>query len=120
MKNDDHPPGVLKMQGGDIYKTHVTDFCYQDSDKEGWYLWCLLQVEQEAGQEEEEAELNPNDVPVRKDQSFPLLRSWAQDIYFLMIKSQNTQGSMVQQTSHKLRRHLRMSLQASRTCWWAD
>ena len=38
MKNDDHPPGVLNLKGGDIYKTHVTDFCYQDSDKEGWYL----------------------------------------------------------------------------------
>ena len=30
-------------------------------------------MEQEAGQEEEEAELNLNDVPVRKDQSCPLL-----------------------------------------------
>ena len=30
-------------------------------------------MEQEAGQEEEAAELNLNDVPVRKDQSWPLL-----------------------------------------------
>ena len=71
---------------------------------------------QEAGQEEE-AELNLKDGPVRKEQSCPRLRSsWAQDTYFLMTKTQNTQWSVVQQTSHKLKKCFKMGVLASRTC----
>lgn len=51
---------------------------------------------------------------------FPSLRSsCAQDTYFLMIKTQKTQWSVVQQTSHKLKKCFKMGVLASRTCLWS-
>lgn len=72
VKEGDDPPGVLKMEGGDICKTCVTDSCCQDSEKEGRPLCFLLQVGQEAGREEG-AKLDSSDVPVRRERSCPLL-----------------------------------------------
>lgn len=72
VKEGDDPPGVLKMEGGDICKTCVTDSRCQDSEKEGRPLCFLLQVGQEAGREEG-AKLDSSDVPVRRERSCPLL-----------------------------------------------
>ena len=35
VKDGDDPPGIWKMEGGDIRKTHITDSFCPDSEQEG-------------------------------------------------------------------------------------